>query len=245
MAQHRSRPVVELYERVVEAIHDGTYPPGSTLPSEPELASALGVSRASLREALILLQEDGLLSVRRGVGRTVNNHPARLGLERLFPIEEFPGFHGARVRRLMHAREEPVDVVLQHLWVAPNSTVRFWESLIDVADGPACLLHEWAVADGTLAEAEPILPAILDEATSGSHSMLHAVLRVAPRLPLVANTSVVATVLGRDRGAILNRPAETPAVLATQVVSSDAKPLLMAKFLLPSGAPALQIRQSR
>ena len=37
------RPVVELYERIVDAVREGTYPPGSTLPSEPELAAALGV----------------------------------------------------------------------------------------------------------------------------------------------------------------------------------------------------------
>ena len=36
------RPVVELYERIVDAVREGTYPPGSTLPSEPELAAALG-----------------------------------------------------------------------------------------------------------------------------------------------------------------------------------------------------------
>lgn len=71
----RRRPVVVLYERIADAIHDGVYPPGSTLPSEPRLAAELGVSRPALREALLLLQEDGLLSVRRGVGRTVNDHP--------------------------------------------------------------------------------------------------------------------------------------------------------------------------
>ena len=66
MSGQQRRPVVALYERIADAIHDGTYPPGSTLPSEPKLAGELGVSRPALREALLLLQEDGLLSVRRG-----------------------------------------------------------------------------------------------------------------------------------------------------------------------------------
>lgn len=61
------RPVVELYERIVDAIREGGYPPGSTLPSEPELAAALGVSRPALREALILLQEDGVITDRKSV----------------------------------------------------------------------------------------------------------------------------------------------------------------------------------
>ena len=36
------RPVVALYERIADAIHDGTYPPGSTLPSEPNSPASSG-----------------------------------------------------------------------------------------------------------------------------------------------------------------------------------------------------------
>ncbi|MFC8460870.1 winged helix-turn-helix domain-containing protein, partial [Streptomyces sp. NPDC057242] len=70
----RRRPVVALYERIADAVHDGTYPPGSTLPSEPKLAAELGVSRPALREALLLLQEDGVLTVRRGGGGRGDHH---------------------------------------------------------------------------------------------------------------------------------------------------------------------------
>lgn len=110
------RPVVALYERIADAIHDGTYPPGSTLPSEPRLAGELGVSRPALREALLLLQEDGLLSVRRGVGRTVNDRPPRRGFEQLQPLEELLGTGGpVRVRALLRSVEEPTDFTTQHL----------------------------------------------------------------------------------------------------------------------------------
>jgi GntR family transcriptional repressor for pyruvate dehydrogenase complex len=103
------RPVVVLYERIADAIHEGTYPPGSTLPSEPRLATELGVSRPALREAL-LLQEDGLLSVRRGVGRTVNDRPPRRGYEHIQPLEELLSTGSPlRVRPLLRAVEEPTD----------------------------------------------------------------------------------------------------------------------------------------
>lgn len=245
MTRPHRRPTVELYERVAEAIHDGTYPPGSTLPSEPELAAALGVSRPALREALILLQEDGLVTVRRGVGRTVAEHPIRRGLERLQPAEEMLGPEHAKARPLVRTAEEPVDVVLQHLWVAPTSTVRFWETMIDVDGVPSCMAHEWSVPDDALADIEPTLPVVIDDLAAQPHTMLHAVLRVAPRVALRATSSIVATVLGRDRGRAFDRPPETPVVLATQVVSSHQTPLFLAKYLLPSGAPALAIRQSR
>jgi GntR family transcriptional repressor for pyruvate dehydrogenase complex len=50
------------------AIRLGVYPLGSTLPPERELAGLLGVSRATLREAMAALREAGLVETRRGRG---------------------------------------------------------------------------------------------------------------------------------------------------------------------------------
>jgi GntR family transcriptional regulator len=49
--------------------------PGSRLPPEPVLAAELGVSRATLRDALRSLEEDGLLSRNRGAGTFVTGRP--------------------------------------------------------------------------------------------------------------------------------------------------------------------------
>ena len=53
---------VKVYDQLFKKIQDGVYPPGSKLPSEPNLAEQMGVSRMTLRRALALLQEDGLIS---------------------------------------------------------------------------------------------------------------------------------------------------------------------------------------
>ncbi|MGI9155142.1 MAG: FadR/GntR family transcriptional regulator [Marmoricola sp.] len=55
-------------EQLGTAIRLGVYPRGSTLPPERELASRLGVSRATLREAMAALRETGLVETRRGRG---------------------------------------------------------------------------------------------------------------------------------------------------------------------------------
>jgi len=52
-------------------IDQGVYPPGSQLPAETKLADMLGVSRTTLREVLHLLEEDGVLLRRQGIGTYV------------------------------------------------------------------------------------------------------------------------------------------------------------------------------
>ena len=52
-------------------IRAGEYPVGSRLPAERDLAVQLGVSRPSVREALIALEVEGLVAVRMGSGVVV------------------------------------------------------------------------------------------------------------------------------------------------------------------------------
>jgi GntR family transcriptional repressor for pyruvate dehydrogenase complex len=53
------------------AILDGRYPPASRLPTEQELCDVLDVSRSTIREALRVLETEGLIEVRRGSGAYV------------------------------------------------------------------------------------------------------------------------------------------------------------------------------
>ncbi|MFF4182859.1 GntR family transcriptional regulator [Streptomyces sp. NPDC001691] len=234
------RPVVALYERIADAIHDGTYPPGSTLPSEPKLAGELGVSRPALREALLLLQEDGLLSVRRGVGRTVNERPPRRGFEQLRPLDDLLG--PVRVRALLRSREEPTDFTAQHLLAAAGSELRFWESVLVGEALSVALSHEWAAPEDVLDRLHPAFGAALS--AEPAVSMLTVLCEASRGVALSAHSAVSATLLGRRRGEQLERPADTPAVLITQVVRVEGTPVMAAKHMLPTGAPALAVLQS-
>ena len=62
-------------DRLAQRISSGAIGPGARLPPEPELAAELGVSRATLREALRSLEEDGFVSRRRGAGTYVTHRP--------------------------------------------------------------------------------------------------------------------------------------------------------------------------
>ncbi|MFE5732517.1 MULTISPECIES: GntR family transcriptional regulator [unclassified Streptomyces] len=244
----RRRPVVALYERIADAVHDGTYPPGSTLPSEPKLAAELGVSRPALREALLLLQEDGVLTVRRGVGRTVNDRPPRRGFEQVQPLEELiGGGTPLRVRALLRTVEEPTDFTTQHLLAPARAELRFWESVLFGEGATAALSHEWAAADDLLDRVHPDFARALREADGDGRpaaSMLSVLLGASRETALSAHSGITATLLGRRRGEQLGRPADTPAVLVTQVVRVGEVPVLAAKHMLPTGAPALPVLQS-
>jgi DNA-binding FadR family transcriptional regulator len=58
----------QIAEQIRRLIHRGHLRPSDRLPAERELARQLGVSRPSLREALIALEVEGLLDVRIGSG---------------------------------------------------------------------------------------------------------------------------------------------------------------------------------
>ncbi|MER6911997.1 GntR family transcriptional regulator [Streptomyces sp. NPDC000594] len=245
VSRPQRRPVVALYERIADAVHDGTYPPGSTLPSEPRLAAELGVSRPALREALLLLQEDGLVTVRRGVGRTVNDAPPRRGYERLRPLEELLAGGGpVRVGALLRAVEEPTDFTTQHLLAPAGSELRFWESVLTAPGAAGVLSQEWAAPEETLRAAHPAFAEALGAPGAGGGSMLAVLAGVARGVAVSGHSQVGATLLGRRRGRQLDRAPDTPAVLVTQVVLAGGTPVLAAKHMLPTGAPALPVLQS-
>jgi GntR family transcriptional regulator len=74
----RARPrlrSISVQDELRQRIDQGRFPPGSRLPSEPELAAELRVSRATLREALRALEDEGLLRRRQGSGTYVAERP--------------------------------------------------------------------------------------------------------------------------------------------------------------------------
>ena len=66
----------KLYQQIARAIaasiNEGRYGPGDRLPSERELADDFGVSRPTIRDAMIALEFQGLVEARQGSGVYVN-----------------------------------------------------------------------------------------------------------------------------------------------------------------------------
>ncbi len=79
----RSSVVDAVAERIRGEILAGRLPAGSKLPSERELALALGINRLTLRAALARLEALGLILTRHGAGTVVASWRERAGLDAL------------------------------------------------------------------------------------------------------------------------------------------------------------------
>lgn len=63
----QNRAYQDVVEQIQEAIIAGSLKPGSQLPAERELKEQFGISRGTLREALRVLEQKGLIEIRTGV----------------------------------------------------------------------------------------------------------------------------------------------------------------------------------
>ncbi|WP_026119732.1 FadR/GntR family transcriptional regulator [Nocardiopsis ganjiahuensis] len=76
----RPRLYEQLVERLVEYMGEAGLTPGDRLPAERELAASLGVSRATLSQALVALEVQGVIDVRHGDGAIVRQTTSEQGV---------------------------------------------------------------------------------------------------------------------------------------------------------------------
>jgi DNA-binding GntR family transcriptional regulator len=104
---------VAVADMIRQAIVDGTYAPGARL-KEEELARELGISRTPVREALLVLQAEGLVDAAPNRGATVRVHDAE-DLDDLYQLRALLEGYAARraaaraTRTLVQALSESCD----------------------------------------------------------------------------------------------------------------------------------------
>jgi len=107
----RDRLYEQITDKIREIIATKRLRPGSRLPSERELAKQLGVNRTTVRHALYILQQQGLIEVKPGAGsRLISMTPSVLGEA----IERYFLFGDCSHRELLTVREllEPETAAL-------------------------------------------------------------------------------------------------------------------------------------
>jgi GntR family transcriptional regulator, transcriptional repressor for pyruvate dehydrogenase complex len=88
--QRREKLSDQLYGQILEQIVSGALREGDKLPSEHQICQAFQVSRPTVREALMRLHADGLVTTRQGSGTFVQKRPSD-HLTRLAHVSDIAG----------------------------------------------------------------------------------------------------------------------------------------------------------
>jgi len=131
----------QIAERLAADIRSGLLAPGERLPSERELARALEVSRASVREALAALQLRGVVETRAGAGTFVTADP---------PLSDAPQ-HDASPSAVLEARAqlEPAIARLAAQRAQPDAAAENLLQAMEAVSDPAAPTDRatWSASD--------------------------------------------------------------------------------------------------
>ncbi|WP_434969996.1 GntR family transcriptional regulator [Microbacterium sp. bgisy207] len=230
---------VAVYNSISRAIRNGTYPLGSVLPSDAEFCTALGVSRPVVREAMLLLEEDRLISTRRGVGRFVSDAIPGIGLERVRGLELLLGesVGAITVDRISHEVQPASDLLSQALALDPSAAVWTWESVLRRTGNELALTFE-AVPAASSAFPDPGTDT-MPEATA-----LTRLLASVDPSHVSSACDISVGVLGEHRAKALGADPDTSALILTQHVSYRGTTVLYAKDVILPAAGTISLQQS-
>lgn len=82
------KPTVHARKEIIRKIIQNEWPPGTKLPAERKLSGALGVTRATLREVLKLIEKEGWITIQHGKASTVKDFWKEGGLGILTGLNE-------------------------------------------------------------------------------------------------------------------------------------------------------------
>ncbi|MFZ5564144.1 MAG: fatty acid metabolism transcriptional regulator FadR [Thermodesulfobacteriota bacterium] len=86
------KPARHAEQHIIISILDGTWPPGTQLPGERDMAAQLGVTRQTLRETLQRLARDRWITISHGRPTVVNDYWRTGGMAMLKTMAAFPEY---------------------------------------------------------------------------------------------------------------------------------------------------------
>ncbi len=235
---------VAVYSRLSSGIRSGSLLAGSVLPRETELAELLGVSRTVVREALMLLEEDGHIVTRRGIGRFVADALPRPGLERLQSVESLLGDEDVQIDVIAFNEQEPTDFVSDHIQIDRGGLSWFRESVVRRGAQPRALVQEYTANEPHLRSVSPALAAAFAAVDVAGATMLETFVdRLGSELvPLQCVVTV--SIAGPTRAGHLRVAASDPVLIVTQSAAVNGVPVIVVKSAFTPEAGHLSVAQT-
>jgi len=171
------------------------------LPSEDELASMLNVSRTTIRTALHSLEQDGIVTRRRAVGTTVNQHvgPDLVALQRLAGFDWLLREKGHKVKVDVSWSRSPVPDELAELFAIEHGAESLLTEKLFFADGQLAIyvrdLVPWIEIETVPGRRLP--PSLFEfSSTFCREPIEHAVVEIVPAVKRAASTTKLSVGIG-------------------------------------------------
>ena len=226
---------VRLAQTIQQRIEDGTYPPGTKVPSENQLVQAFGMSRPTVVRALELLKRDGWIESRQGYGTIVRGRPVDVEQQERRGREVLERDESRTPGRLVLVDQVPVPArVASVLGLPKRAKVLMRRFLIEV-DGEAVELASSyfpaGLVEGTdLGNSEPLGVGVREHLEGRKKVRFdHVTERVSARMPDAGEAE------------LLGLPDGVP-VISVLVVARDAsgQALQVSDVLLPADGQELE-----
>jgi GntR family transcriptional regulator len=207
---------LRVYEVLRRRIEDHEYQVGTFLPAEPVLCKLLAVSRTTVRKAVEMLIDEGLVVVRRGRGTEIVDFRATQKLHFVTSFSETlreQGFVvGYRSVRVSQAAASPA--LAQELDVPEESELVLVHRLALANGKPIALMDNYLVPD--------LVPDI--QAKAGRIQSLYAFLEYAITIE-AAIDSISARAATRGEGRALGVPVGSPLLVVRRTTYARGRPL--------------------
>jgi GntR family transcriptional regulator len=247
-ATERQPKYLRIYTELRDRIIGGQWPAGSSLPSQRELADEFGVSMMTLRQALQLLADEGLVGTRHGLGTYVAPRFAHdLGHLRSFASDLAAQGAEVTTRLLDAAALAPPEAVgarlggpaevlrLRRLRLVGGRPVILQTSFLPVPL-PGGVDPRDLVGPGDHGPGHP---------ADGGDPGLYTLLADRGLAVARATETITPTVLGAADARDLGRPAGSPALLSHRISFTAAgDPVIDDHALLPGDSVAITANRS-
>ena len=216
-----------------QGIQDGTYPPGSKLPSIPDLMTKYGVARDTVRDAISRLANEGLVTPLRGVGTVVRDMtPVELAYSPEAPAQ--PWSQQTKNGRDDVVLAELVDAdpgVIQRLRLPKGSQVLHRVRHQSVGGQVAQIHDQWIPADLYSSIANATQFDLIADRTKEQPN-LYEQMRKAGRRPATATETLTCRMPDPDETTTLELPPGVPVLVTHRITTDrDGTPLETSTFV--------------
>jgi GntR family transcriptional regulator len=215
-----SRPrALQARDAILDLMQRGGHEPGSRLPPERQLADNLRISRPTVREALHILEQEGQITRRVGIGTFVSHVPlVEAGLETLVSFTEMMARtgHQAGTSYLNVSEVEMSREEAEQFQVAPG-TLKHVVKRVRTLDGSPAMysVHQCPktlLGDPPLAEFRGSFFALLQRRSGQQMSY--------------SDTRIYSELAGKEIGKRLNLPPRAPLLVLDELVFSAENQLM-------------------